>query len=537
MKYWITLFLVFVVLALSSSVLFADAGGDEIPAKVGREHWSCMEIAALAAKYAPLNKFPDAVEIERRELAAMLSAVLEKVHDKCAKEGVEAVSREELDRIAVLHGALKKELTEFEGYSIRREAIERILAKPEEKEPPFEYKVGVGGFLRPEGVGGLHLPDFSYAPGRGEGRFLYRVKPYAYWHPADWLDIHAEGQGYGFRGGRDQEANKFSLYQGFVEAKAPGVDMAALKGGRQEFIYGSTFILGSNSFYEGLVFDAARLRLKPAEPFSVDLLVGTYAPPFSAGLKGNLAGVYATYGFSEGNAVEAYMFRDTGSTDHHVGEYLAVWGVRWTAKAGPLSVELEPVYESGRQLNSAGGGNDRIDAYGGHLDVTAESVLAGYNNKFFVSYAMGSGSKDAANGVTAAREFRNPANDTSLVGDMNVIGDLSGLTVNGRHASGLRIYTLGWGCDLAKGLNFSATGHYFAADQAETGFSRHLGAETDFTLTYNMSEDLSLILGYDRFFTGKFFENAAGSDRDIHYGYAMLQFNLSKTKPKVPRKS
>ena len=96
--------------------------------------------------------------------------------------------------------------------------------------------------------------------------------PYVSWHPTDFLDIHLEGQGYGYTGG-SQYLGKVSLYQGFVEGRLPVMDVLALKVGRQELIYGSTFILGANSFFQGLTFDAARLRVKPLDALTVDPLV------------------------------------------------------------------------------------------------------------------------------------------------------------------------------------------------------------------------------------------------------------------------
>jgi len=528
------LFIVAVSLILSvciGSAALAHEGHGDIPGKVSREHWSCKEIAALAAKYGAPDKLASAPELEKRELAAHFLAILDKVLEKCGKDGSGAVPAEDLERLTVLHNALREELSRYEGYQLRRETIEKMLAKPDV--PDFAYKVGVGGFVRDEAVDNFRLTDFSPAPGHGEGRFLYRVKPYAYWHPSDYLDIHAEGQGYGYTGGSHQEYNKFSLYQGYVEAKLPGSDLLALKGGRQEFSYGSAFVLGPDSFFDGLSFDAARLRLKLAEPLTVDLLAGAYATPFSSGVEGDLTGAHATYAIAGESAVEAYAFRDTGSTDHHAGEHLSIWGGRFTAEAGPVSVEFEPVYESGRTLNGANGFNDRIDAFGGHLDLAAESVLLDRKNKFFASYAYGSGSRDAATGVTTAREFRNPNNDSSLVGDMGVVGDLSGLTVGDHHASGLQIYTLGWGMDVTNEINFSATGRYFHANYVEAGLSKNLGLETDFTLTYTMSDGLSVLVGYDRFFTGDFFRGAIGSGKDIDYGYLMVQFDLSKSKPRL----
>lgn len=511
-----------------------DRGG---PDQVTIEHWTCREVAELGVKYQAERRLPDEVVVEGKpcpkdRLAQCLLSILEKVVDRCGKEGAEAVSREDLDRIAALHEALRPELARQGGYLLRREAIERILAKPEP--PALEYKVGVNGFFRGEGTGNFSLADFGYTPDRGQGRFLYKVKPYAYWHPTDYLDIHLEGQGYGFSGG-SRYAGKISLYQGFVDGRVPGSDLLALKVGRQEFNYGSGFVLGPDSFYDGLSFDAVRLRVKPLEPLTIDLLAGLYATPWSDGLKGNLLGAYATYALSEGNAVEAYGFRDTGSEEHHSGEHLDTWGLRATAQLGPVSLEFEPVYQSGRVFNSAFGANDGISAFGGHLDATVETELFSRKSTFFTSFAYGSGSREAAEGGSSRREFRNPNNDNALVGDMSVIGDMSGVTVGDYRASGLQIYTLGWGMDLTDRLNLSATGRYFIANYVPQGFSRSLGLETDFTLTYALNDNLSLTAGYDRFFTGAFFRDASGSSKDIHYGYLMLQFDLAKEKKRPAR--
>ncbi len=495
------------------------------------DQWTCREVAALARKYGAEKKLPESVFSEgkpcpKKEVAGCILSIIDKVIEKCGKEGSEAVSKEDLDRIFRLHEALKTELAGMEGYACRREEIQKILEKPET--PPFLYKTGISGFLRGEGAGNFRLPDFSFAADHAEGRFLYRVKPYVFWHPADYLDIHVEGQGYGFTGG-SQYSGRFSLYQGFVEAKLPEKNLLALKVGRQEFVYGSTFILGSNSFYDGLVFDALRMRLQPADPVSIDFLGGFYGSPFATALKGNLAGVYATYRFSEDNAVEAYGFRDTGSPDRHGGEHLDIWGLRATAKAGPVSIEFEPVYETGRVFDPVGGGNDGISAYGGHLDLGVGASFRGHKVNFAAGYALGSGDKKAAEGIGFAKEFRNPDNNTTLIGDMFVVSTLSGITVEGHHASGLHIFTLGGSAEVTKKLVFSATGHYFLADEVENGFSRGIGLETDFNLTYALNDDFSVILAYDHFFTGGFFRDASDSRDDIHYGYVMLQYDISKT--------
>jgi len=532
---------IFFVLPLLFTFLFAGPAFSvenetlAIPEVVTPEHWSCRDLDDLSRKYGVSPGFSSSVTTgehtySRRDLAEKLFSVLQKVLERCEVEGRDAVPAEDWKKLTRLHAQLQDQLTIVPGYQTRRGTIERLFSPLET--PPFEFRYGVKGFLRGEGAGGLRLPELGYYPGHAEGRFLYRVLPYVYWHPTDFIDIHLEGQGYGYTGG-SQYLGKYSLYQGFIEGKLPGKDILSLKVGRQELVYGSAFILGSNSWFQGLTFDAARVRLKPLEALTIDFLGGWYATPWSNGMKGNLVGGYASYDFGDGAVLEAYGFNDTGAEEHHAGEYLNIWGLRATATIGPVSLEIEPVYESGRSFNALTVSNDGIDAWGGHADITIEAELLGRRNTLFASYAYGSGAKEAANGISPRREFRNPDTDTSLTGDMCLIGDLSGVDVGGFHASGMQIFNLGLGIELTNELSFSAVGRYFYANAVPDGFSRRIGLETDFSLTYAMNDDLSLLIGYDRFFTGKFFRDATGRGDDINYGYLLLQFDLSREVPKI----
>ena len=76
-----------------------------------------------------------------------------------------------------------------------------------------------------------------------------------------------------------------------------------------------------------------------------------------------------------------------------------------------------------------------------------------------------------------------------------------------------------------------------SAAPAQAAPTRVAAAEGAFdALTYNIAESYALLVGYDHLFTGSFFKNASGSGADGHYGYAMLQFNLEKSKLKAPKK-
>jgi len=507
-----------------------------IPEKVTSEHWSCRDLEELGNKYAvspgpASTSATGAGRYSRSDLAAKFATILEKVVAKCEAEGRDAVPAEDWQKIARLHGQLKEHLGTMEAYQTRRETLERLLYPAEE--PSFLLRYGVKGFLRGEGGGNFRLPELGYNPGHAEGRFLYRVLPYVSWHPTDFLDIHLEGQGYGYTGS-SQYLGKVSLYQGYVEGRLPGTDLLSLKVGRQELVYGSAFILGSNSWFQGLTFDAARVRVKPLNALTLDLLGGWYATPWSDGMKGNIVGGYASYDFGGGTVLEAYGFNDTGAEEHHSGEYLNIWGLRATATLGPVLLEIEPVFESGRTTSGLTGLNDRISAWGGHAEATLETELFGRSNSFFAGYAYGSGDRDAAYGISSRREFRNSATDTSLTGDMSFVGDLSGVDAGDHHASGLQIFNLGWGVDLTEDLNFSSAFRYFYANAVEAGISRRIGLETDFTLTYAVNDSLSLLVGYDRFFTGKFFRDATGRGNDIDYGYVLLEFDLFREVARTP---
>jgi hypothetical protein len=374
-----------------------------------------------------------------------------------------------------------------------------------------------------------------------------RLKPFVYWHPTDYLDLHLEGQFYGYEAPfRDHSLS--SLYQGFVLAKVPGVEGVSVKVGRQEITYGSAFMLGSDSFFDGQSYDGATLTLGPFAGATLDLFTGRYAEQFSDGLEGTLSGGYLTASFSEGNALELYAFRDSGGYEgeRFTGEHRDSYGLRGTATAGPVSLEIEPVYQGGKLDEFGSGERQRIEAFGGHGDLTVTLPVAEERNMtLIVGYAMGSGSKQAVDGVSSRRQFAMPLTDTSLTGDMSVIGDLGGFAlanpndldlITGEpiyyNASGISAVSAGLGIDLLPGLNLTGTGRAFRARYTTNDVSHELGQEVDASLTWTPRDNLSLVLGYGHFFTGGFFREVAGDNSDIDYGYLMLQFNLARIWPK-----
>ena len=298
--------------------------------------------------------------------------------------------------------------------------------KPGEMEIDPPLKFALDSLVRPEAAGNFNLGSFSFAPGKDEERILLRLRPSVTARASEALTARVESQWYAFRDGKD--ASTSSLYQGCVEGSLQGI---SLKAGRQEFAYGSTFLLGADTFYDGLSFDSAKVSIEPSEEFSVDLLGGQYARIWSGGIEGRLQGVYATWAPSEAFSAELYNFRDTGDAGnlHPKGDHERTYsaGARLAGKAAPrLSYELEPVIQYGKK-NRDGMSHDDIRAWGGHADLAWDAALGRRPCRLFLAYAFGSGDGNA--GDREFREFHNPNNDTPLIGDMNVIGDLSGLTL------------------------------------------------------------------------------------------------------------
>jgi hypothetical protein len=396
------------------------------------------------------------------------------------------------------------------------------------KDPPDPLKfgpvmLGLDSLVRPETATNFSLGSFSFTPGNDEGRILLRLRPSVTVTPSENLTARVEGQWYAFYD--DKDFSLFSLYQGYVEGVLPHVKGVSLKAGRQELVYGSTFLLGADTFYDGLTFDAAKAVLNPADNLTIDLFGGRYVKKWAGGIEGKLYGIYGTYTPRETLSVDLYGLRDTGGAGaiHVGGEHEVTYsvGTRFFGRiAKNIAFEVEPVYQFGRK-NKEGSSHNDINAYGGHVDITLVPALGRYPGKIFLSYAYGSGDGDPEEGKFT--EFHNPNNDTSLIGGMNVIGDLSGLTVGTATASGLQVFTAGGGVDLTEKLNLSLEGHYFRANKVPAGFGKEIGIEMDLILTCKLKENISMLFSGNRFFTGDFFKDATGSGKDISYAYLQAQ--------------
>ncbi len=376
------------------------------------------------------------------------------------------------------------------------------------------------------------LTDFAFDPKHRESQFLERSRVQtSLENPALNMEAVVQGQWYGRWGGTD-ERSSFDLYQGYVSWGKILGSPVTLKAGRQEISYGSTFFIGPNDFYNGLSWDGFKVSINPLEQLDVDLL-GVKMVRLNPGDPDiYLAGIYGSYKIDEQGSLETYLFYNKGGFPFSHREFQLTdsgqkWftlGARVAGKAHGFDYELEPQFQWGKVRQVAGDGNDRVRAYGGHIDLGYTFNLL-WETRLFGAYAFGSGDNNPFDRVY--KEFHGAIfNDTYLVGDMSIITDLSGLTVDRFHASGIRVGIGGITISPFPDLSLTLRGHRFFANRSPSGFSRDLGTEVDLAVFCKPLKGMSFLVGFDRFFTGRFFEQASKSKKNIDYIFIQAQWDF-----------
>jgi len=393
-----------------------------------------------------------------------------------------------------------------------------------------EWEIDAGGQVRLRGdfAGNQNFTNYAFTPGHHEAQFLERTRLQAsVENHALNLEAFIQMQWYGRWGGLDKRS-AFDLYQGYVEWEKILGSPISLKAGRQEFLYGSAFFIGPNDFYNGLSWDGFKGSVNPFEGLTIDVLGSKMVELNPGDPDIYLAGLYATYKIYKEGSLEAYFFYNKGGFPFSHREFALVdsgqkWftlGSRFAGKVGRFDYELEPQFQWGK-VKAVGDGTDLVRAYGGHVDLGYTFKLP-WEPRVFGAYAYGSGDNNPFEG--RYREFHGSIfNDSYLYGDMNVVADQSGVTVNDIHASGLQIWVAGVSIKPLSDLELTVRVHRFLANKVPSGFSKEVGTELDLSASYKLTKGISFLVGLDRFYTGRFFKQASGSGKNIDYGYIQGQ--------------
>jgi hypothetical protein len=400
-----------------------------------------------------------------------------------------------------------------------------------EKPHEVRWEIDVGGQVRLRGdfSENQNFTNFVFTPGHHEAQFLERTRLQASVEDhALNLEAFVQGQWYGRWGSLDNRS-AFDLYQGYVEWEKVLNLPVSVKAGRQEFQYGSAFFIGTNDFYNGMSWDGFKASVNPFEKLAVDILGAKMVKLNSGDPDLYLAGLYTTYKIYKEGSLEGYLFYNKGGFPISHREFVLIdsgqksftLGARLAGKIGGFDYELEPEFQWGKIKNVIGDGKDLVRAFGGHLDLGYTFKLP-WKPRVFGVYAYGSGDNNPFDG--RYREFHGALfNDSYIFGDMNVIADLSGVTVNDVHASGLQILIGGLEVKPLPKLGVTLRAHGFLANRVPSGFSKDIGTELDSEISYKLTKRISFLVGLDRFFTGRFFRQASGSGKNIDYAYVQAQ--------------
>ena len=396
----------------------------------------------------------------------------------------------------------------------------------------WEFDAGGQVRLRGDFAKNQDFTDFAFTPRHHESQFLERTRLQAsVENHSSNLEAFAQIQWYGRWGGMDKRS-AFDLYQGYIEwGKMLGFPVS-LKVGRQELLYGSAFFLGTNDFYNGLSWDSLKISISPYDSLGADILGAKMAKLNPRGPDVSLAGLYTTYKVYKEGLLEGYLFYNKGGFPISHREFVLIdsgqkWvtlGTRFDGKVGKFDYELEPQFQWGEVKKMIGDEKDLVRAYGGHVDVGYTFKLS-WEPRLYAAYAYGSGDSSPFDG--RYREFHGSLfNDSYLYGEMNVIADQSGVTVNDVHASGLQIWVAGISVNPLSKLNVTLRAHRFLGIKVPSGYTKDLGTELDLLMSYKMRKGISFITGLNKFYTGRFFEQASGGKKDIDYAYIQAEVDF-----------
>lgn len=358
-------------------------------------------------------------------------------------------------------------------------ATPTVASEPERPRLAFSLDAA----LRLDAARAFDLADQSAAPGLVARRALTRIRPTLNHATSEGVTFLAQAQAYGANASASSRST--DLYQAYASFTGPSYD---LRIGRQELVLGSGFLLGADEFFDGAAYDAVRVAFRPRPGLELAAFGGEAVASLSDGLGGSIAGVSVRAG-----GLEGYVVAD--------GRSATSFGLRGTVERGTFAFEAEPVAQPG-------------GAWGGHVEIAYAVARGAFRPRITLGYAL------------ASPEFLHPRHDTSQVGDLGVIGDLSSFSAGEATASGLRAASIGAELPFGRRTTLFVTLRDFGASEVAGASSRSVGREIDAVATFALSDLFSVAVSFDRFRGGAFYREATGEDLHARYGHVALRFRL-----------
>lgn len=372
---------------------------------------------------------------------------------------------------------------------------------------PAWLHLGLDALVRLETARSFDLGSQSLAVGARASRALTRVRPTLSVAASQRLAITVQPQWYGATSA--EQEGRFSLYQAVAAWTAPG---AEIRVGRQEFAFGSTLLLGADTFFDGLAYDGARATLRRGSSIVIDAFAGRTATAQSGGFSGSVAGLWTSWGQEGHVQADAYTVLDTGGLPGEHVRTLSLGGRLVVPLGRAVTLEVEPIVQRGSYAPGPGPELD-VAAHGGNAGLTIELGRL----SFAAGCALGSADGDPAGGRWT--EFRHPAHDIAQVGSLGLAGDLSGIGAGDARASGLHILTLGAAARVGS-ATLALDLHRLEAGRVTGARSSDVGLEVDAALNLPLGERAALTLAASSFRGGDFYRGATGLAPAVTYVFA-----------------
>lgn len=331
--------------------------------------------------------------------------------------------------------------------------------------------------------------------------------------------------------------NELDLRQLFLELKSPWKEAPLLlKAGRQVLSYGDERLVGGFDWSNvARVFDALKLVYTPHPWIQLDLFasraVRVEKDRFdSTPHSDNFYGIYASVKPFYDHVLDTFLFirhnRDTSLPGEKAGardglkEY--TFGNRLKGKKRGFDYGTEYAIQLGSRAH------DDIQAWAFHQDLGYTFAKAPWTPRIYGEYNHASGDRDPSNGKFQTFDNLFPTNHNKygyidFVSLKNINDFMVGAGVK-PHARLTLSSDFHWFVlDAKESAWFNAGGAVFRAANANA--SPHLGNELDLLATYKLTEHLSVLGGYSRFFAGPFAEDTGAHD-DAHFFYLQTLFNF-----------
>ncbi len=388
-----------------------------------------------------------------------------------------------------------------------------------------------------------HVRQFQFGqsqPAQSDSYALSRIRLSADLHASRYVRVFAEAKSSlatrrELSGGDSTSfVDSIDLQNAFADVMVPlrGKATFALRGGRQELLFGAQRLVGPSDYsnvrrtFQG-VSGILATGSWSVTPFWTELVVvRPHAFDNQASPGHKLYGVYASRADTDAVTSDMYWLAVDNATATFNGrsgrERRHTAGGRLSRAAAKARADFE--VEAAAQFGTLGASQIRA----GMLSLNGGYTLASrLTPRFFATMDFASGGGDVGGRVGTYNQLYPTGHayqgNTDYIGRQNILSPSAGVSLQpAAHLSVSAMHYYFWRASVHDGLyNYSGT----VLRPGAGSTARYVGAETDLVATYQFDRHLLGYASYNHFYPGDFIHKT-GSARHSDYVYGALQYTF-----------